>query len=160
LSALVGIIKSICAFNGGKMDNPIENSHSSRFEWIIAFIPVIIVIFWLFIFTLFIAGERNYDITFVITIIPVSVVTLIILLTRIIYPIKQGCFSLIRTVIPSILIYPVACLFFIVRSQTGPNGAGVMIYYFSVASFCLTLCVGFATLIGSNLKRWLGKSAS
>lgn len=140
------------------MDNPTENNRSSLYEWIVAFIPLIIVIFWLFVFTMFIAGQRDYDITFVITTIPVSFVTLIILITRIFYPVKQGRISLIKITIPSILIYPLACIFFIVRSQTGPNGAGVMIYYFSIASFWLTVGVAAATFIGSNLRRWIGKS--
>lgn len=139
------------------MDNPIKDYHSSRLEQIIAFIPAIIVILWLFIFTLMIAAKRNYDFGFVFIGIPVSFATITILLARTFYPVKYGCLSILKTIIPSILVYPAACLFFIIRSQTGPNGAGVMIYYSAIASFWLILGVTMATILGSNLRRWFGK---
>jgi hypothetical protein len=135
----------------------IHSSRSGREVWI-AYLPAIIVVLWFFGLNMYLSSTlKHLEFGIKAITIPVSVASLIILLTRIVYPANSNFKLIAKLAMPSALVYPVVCLFFLIRSNTGPNGAGALIYFMALGGVWLIVSVILATLLGSSVGRWLGK---
>jgi hypothetical protein len=138
----------------------ISSSRYSREVWI-AFLPAIIVVLWFFVLNMFLSSMlKHLEFGVKATTIPVSVASLIILIARIVCPANISFKLIAKLAIPSALVFPVVCLFFLIRSNTGPNGAGALIYFMALGGVWLIVSVILATLLGSSLGRWFGKGTT
>lgn len=123
------------------------NSESSH-ELLISLSPLIIVSVWFFFaYVLHLSALQNLDVIVKVTIIPVSLTTITILIVRFYYPIKAGFMPILRTLAPTILVYPVVYILIILRSNTGINGAFAFAYFFMTGGFWLIVGVILATVM-------------
>ena len=128
-------------------------------ELLISLMPFVIVSLWLVIvYIVRVSVIQNLDFEVRVTLIPVLLSIIMILIVRSCYPVTLGFTPILTVVLLSGFTYPVACLLIIFSSNTGPNGAFALIYFFMTGGFWLTVGATAATIVGSLLGRLVLKN--
>lgn len=137
-----------------------NNSRVGR-ELTIVSAPIIIVVIWFLVVNVFhLYTSETLGFVVLARTVPVLLATLFIFFVRAIYPVKIDFITFVKTTFSCILAFMAVGLFYIFRSNMGPNGNMIVIYEFTISGFWLITGVNLATILGSSLGKWFGKMAT
>lgn len=130
-------------------------------EVLISLTPALLIALWFVIVDLFeLYVTSSLSNRFLTTTLPVMMASLVVGVLCFINPIVIRMKSLFTMLLPSLVIYPIVCFFFILRYRIVADGAIMVIYEFAIGGFGLSVGVAIAVIIGSWAKTWFKAGSS